>query len=141
MNQQALADLLAQLLAASPGVRGCAVVDADSGFIWHRCGPDTSHLNDPLWEAAAEYWRLHRRLRPHFTELGDLGAAVLYHHQAVLAVLPCQRDPDVLVICRAEHSKVDWRAWQRGISSLGHRLSTFLTSPSENHGHDSTNPG
>ncbi len=116
---------LQEMLDQSVGVTGCALVDGSSGLVWQRCGLETSN-GEPLWEAAIDYWRLHGRLHTHFSSLGDLGAAVMYHQEGVLAILPCLRHPDLLVVCRADHGAVDWKAWQKRVAELGAFLRTLL---------------
>jgi len=105
------------MLNDTPGVSACALVDATSGLVWHRCGEQPAE-NELLWEAAIDYWRLHERQSSHFASLGELGAAVMYHHEGVLAILPCRQDTGLLVVCRASHKDVDWRGWQKRVRQL-----------------------
>lgn len=107
-------------LAAAPGVRGCALVDSESGLVLHAVGSWPGE--QPLWEAAIDYWRLHQRMSVHFAGLGDLGAAVMYHFGGVLAILPCSATGELLVVCVAENKSVDWSSWQRNVRRLGERL-------------------
>ena len=116
MNQAAIAKTLAEMVAASPGVRACALVEAESGLIWHCVGARPEF--DPLWEASADYWRMHSRLRSHFEVLGDLGGAVMYHRLGILAIMPCITEPALLVVCVGENGKVDWGRWQQKIRAL-----------------------
>ena len=108
-------------LAALEGVESCALVDSQSGLVWHAVG--TEPAAEPLWEAAIDYWRLHGRSNAHFAALGELGAAVLYHRNAVLAIIPCAAQSDLLVVCIASHHGMDWRDWQRRVRAMGERLS------------------
>ena len=110
-------------LAALDGIRSCALVEAPSGLVWHATARPGDEL---LWEAAIDYWRLHQRQRVHFQTLGDLHAAVMYHRHEVLAVLPCTREPELLVVCVATHAAVDWLAWQRLVRGLAHRLEVSM---------------
>ncbi len=104
-------------LISEPGVQASALLDGGSGLIWCSCGDGT--VEPPNWEAAVDYWRLHHRMREHFVSLGELGAAVMYHRKAVLAVFPCDRKQDLLVACIARHSGVDWSGVQRRVRALG----------------------
>lgn len=113
------AEQLRALLARHPGIRGCALVDLDSGLVWHKEPLEESH---GLWEAAVDHWRLHRRLSRHFEPLGEAGAIVTYHRGATMAMLPCVPDPEVILICVAAPSAVDWKAWQDEARALGHSL-------------------
>lgn len=125
MSARLISQHLEQMLASTPGVTGCALVDGSSGLVWQRCGQETAN-GEPMWEAAVDYWRLHDRLQTHFSSLGGLGAAVMYHQDGVLAILPCLRHPDLLIVCRADHAAVDWLAWQRRVAELGSYLRTLL---------------
>lgn len=119
VKEQILRDELGAL-AALGGVKSCALVDSQSGLVWHAAGREPAE--ETLWEAAIDYWRLHGRSNAHFAALGDLGAAVLYHRNAVLAIIPCAAQSDLLVVCVASHQGVDWRDWQRRIRAMGSRL-------------------
>lgn len=96
-------------------------MDADSGLVWHREPLEESH---GLWEAAVDHWRLHRRLSEHFDTLGEAGAIVTYHLGATMAMLPCALDPEVILICVAAPSAVDWKAWQDEARALARSLRT-----------------
>lgn len=110
-------------LAALDGIRACALVEAPSGLVWHATARQG---REHLWEAAIDYWRLHQRQRVHFQTLGDLHAAVMYHRHEVLAVLPCMREPELLVVCVATHAGVDWLAWQKLVRGLAARLEATM---------------
>jgi hypothetical protein len=79
-----------------------------------------------IWEAAVDHWRLQQRLVDHFGELGPAQAIVLHHKDLKVTLLPCLRDPDVLLVSLAEHSNVDWSAWQRDTRQLAERLRAAL---------------
>lgn len=113
-------------LTALPGVVASALVDADTGLLWYVSG-DTSRA-EHLWEAAIDYWRLHDRHQAHFASLGALGAAAMYHTAGVLAILPCSRDPAVLLVSLAEHRAVDWILLQRMVRAIGPLLATTVSS-------------
>ncbi|MEP6501776.1 MAG: hypothetical protein ABJD97_00470 [Betaproteobacteria bacterium] len=119
-SQQIQADLAR--MALQPGIAGCALVEARTGLVWHASGQ--SAQAERVWEAAVDYWRLYERQKTQFTALGPLGAAVMYHTEAMLVVLPCCADPDVLLILHGEHGVVDWIALQRMARELGALLRT-----------------
>lgn len=123
MNQAPLETSLGALMTRYPGVRGCALVDAASGLVWHR-HPDADMHG--IWEAAVDHWRLQQRLSSHFGELGPVQAIVLHHSDLKLTLLPCLRDPDVVLVCLAEHGNVDWAGWQRDTRQLAERLRAVL---------------
>lgn len=110
-------------MATLDGIRACALVEAPSGLVWHATARQG---REHLWEAAIDYWRLHQRQRVHFQTLGDLHAAVMYHRHEVLAVLPCMREPELLVVCVATHTGVDWLAWQKLVRALAARLEATM---------------
>jgi len=120
-----IAEHLQRMLDSTEGVVACALVDATSGLVWHRCGPESAG-DETLWEAAVDYWRLYGRQRGHFEVLGELGAAVMYHQHGVLAVLPCRHETELLMVCRAEHQAVDWRGWQRRVRKLALEIEDLI---------------
>lgn len=119
MKEQILQKELGALAGLS-GVKSCALVDSQSGLVWYAVG--TQPGEQPLWEAAIDYWRLYGRSNTHFAELGPLGAAVLYHKHSVLAIIPCSAQSELLVVCIAAHEGMDWRDWQRRVRAMGERL-------------------
>jgi hypothetical protein len=119
MNERLVQEEL-KALAAHPGVQACALVEGSSGLVWHATG--SRPVAQPLWEAAIDYWRLHRRMSTHFEELGALGAAVMYHLNAMLVILPCADEGELLVVCIAQHRSVNWRAWQQRVREMGGRF-------------------
>jgi hypothetical protein len=119
MKDAPLSEQLQEMLRRHAGIRGCALVDAGSGLVWHT---EPAADSGGLWEAAVDHWRLHRRLSGHFDALGEAGAIVTYHRGATMAMLPCLRDPEVLLVCVAAPSAVDWRSWQDDAHALGRRI-------------------
>lgn len=118
-----LQTLLRKMLKHHPAVLGSALVDAASGLVWHQ---ESTGVANELWEAAADYWRLHGRLAGHFDLLGGLGAVVTYHRDATLALVPCVREPEVVLVCIAERTGVDWKRWQRDARALGRSISLAM---------------
>jgi hypothetical protein len=112
----ALTALLAEL-AALPGLHGCALVEADTGFVWTAQGKLAGH--DGLWEAATDFWRLQMRNAGHFAELGEFGAAVMHHTAGMLAVFRCCREPEVLFVAVGRQGAVDWIDLQRRAARVG----------------------
>lgn len=116
MKAARIAEALHEMAATTPGIDACALVQADSGLVWHAAGH--SQKSERLWEAAIDYWRLQTRQHENFESLGPLGAAVMYHAFGVLAVVPCTQDPDLMVVCVGRHASVDWTNWQRKVRDL-----------------------
>jgi Roadblock/LC7 domain len=127
---------LMQELAAYPGVRGCALVDADSGMVWHHAGnlPDTEQLA----EASIEFWRVHQRLSDQLCTLGELQSAMYSFADCVVALFPCITEPHLVLICVADKGKLAWRDW----SAAAHKLRKLLSSkpPIVKHGGNSQTP-
>lgn len=115
LSQRRIADTLHRM-AATPGIESCALVHADSGYVWHESG--RTPQSERLWEAAIDYWQLQARQREHFEPLGKLGAAVMHHAFGVLALVPCIENPDLLIVCVAGHTNIDWMDWQRKVRDL-----------------------
>lgn len=111
------------VLAARPGIRGCALVDASAGMIWAAHGELAD--NPSLWEAAADHWRLHERHDKHFSCLGRFAAVATYHAEGVMAVFRCATDPDLLFIAVGRHRAVDWPTLQR----MGLRVGEMVAGP------------
>lgn len=113
-----------QAIARRPGIEGCGLVDMSAGFLWASAGQRAGE--HALWEAAVEFWRLHQRNAQHFVGLGPLGAAVTYYANAVLAVMRCCEDPDVLLVVVGAPRSVDWIETQRLARQLGAKLGAEL---------------
>ena len=123
MSQPSVHQLMNDMCAKHPGIRGCALVDASSGLVWYEvmAMPHTG-----LWEAAVDYWRLHARLSQHFELMGELGGVAAHHRGGMLTLLPCLRDPDVVLVSLADHRTVDWMSWQRHARQLGEAIQAAL---------------
>lgn len=109
MNRQALTAAMAEL-ASLEGLQGCALVEAGSGLVWASYGDLADAAS--LWEAAVDYWRLHERNRGHFEALGELRAAVMYHAAAILTVMRCSPEHELLLVAAGRYEAVDWRRLQ-----------------------------
>ncbi len=127
MNERLIREELSAL-AARPGVQACALVEGSSGLVWHASG--LVHVEQRVWESAIDHWRLHRRMGENFEFLGGLGAAVMYHLNAMLVIFPCSERIELLVVCVASNRSVNWRDWQDHARAMGERL-TRTTSDGE----------
>lgn len=112
--QQALDDL-----ARKPGVEGCALVEIDAGMVWHAAG-HTAQMQ-VLSEACSDYWRLYLRLNRHFSDLGDMRAAVFMHASTRITLLPCGKGM-LLVALTRENSQVNWADWQTSSQQLAQQV-------------------
>ncbi|ARU06074.1 hypothetical protein CCO03_16625 [Comamonas serinivorans] len=96
-------------MAELPGVMGCALVEVETGMVWHSAGqiPELTALA----EAASDYWRLYRRLHTNFEQVGKLRACVMMHDAGRITLLPCGSGV-LLVTVSLQEAQVDWKAWQ-----------------------------
>lgn len=96
-------------LAAFAGIKGCSLVDAESGLVIESAGefPDVEHLS----EAAVEFWRVHTRQSEYFEALGKLNLIMLSFQNGWLAVTWYGRDPSMLLVAVTRSQSVDWRGW------------------------------
>ncbi len=103
-------------LARFPGVQGCALVEAESGMVWHHAGqlPDIEHIG----EAAVEFWRVHQRLSVQLVSLGGLKSAAYSFADHVVALFPCGDAPARVLICVAAKSGVAWADWGMQVLAL-----------------------
>ncbi|RZJ07520.1 MAG: hypothetical protein EOO54_23415 [Haliea sp.] len=109
-------------LAAFGGIRGCSLVEADSGLVVDSAGdfPDVKNLS----EAAVEFWRVHARVKDNFTALGSLNLAMMAFQNGWLAVTACPSDTGLLLVAVARSQSVDWPGWlrhARGFEPFGSR--------------------
>jgi hypothetical protein len=117
MNEVVL-DAFVKALVTTPGLRGCAAVEPDSGLVVARQGDS----DESLWEAAVEYWRMQSRLHRHFASLGELRAAVMHHQRGALAVFPCKAASPLLIVCLGALRGTDWASVQQQVLDLSHAI-------------------
>jgi hypothetical protein len=103
-------------LATSQGVRACALVDSSSGLVLQTAGDPT--IEQHLWEAAVDYWRVHFRVQGHIANIGRLHAITTYYSQGVMVLLPCHTQNDLILIFLGAHKGVDWLALQKKVRAL-----------------------
>jgi predicted regulator of Ras-like GTPase activity (Roadblock/LC7/MglB family) len=120
MNAEILDRVLEHLLAEFDGIRSCALVESDSGLVWQVRGELADR--ESLWESSANYWNQHRRNASHFDCLGQLGAAVMYHADRTLAMIPFLPQQQLLLVCVAEPGRVDWTRWQLRARDMARHL-------------------
>ena len=102
-------------MAALPGVVGCALVEIETGMVWHSAGAITDLT--ALAEAASDYWRLYQRLHTNFEQVGKLRACVMMHDAGRITQLPCGNGM-LLVTISLQQANVDWPQWQAKTKSL-----------------------
>lgn len=114
MKEASLREALVSM-ADMPGVEGCALVEVDTGMVWHAAGQ--SEKMQLLSEAASDYWRLYKRLNGHFSELGEMRASVFMHVLSRITLMPCGKDM-LLVGLTREQTPVNWSEWQSRTQQL-----------------------
>lgn len=114
MKQMQLKQAL-DAMAQTPGVDGCALVEVETGMVWHHAG----HIEDvqTFAEAASDYWRLHDRLSPQFEKLGGLRASIMIHQHGRLTLLPCGKGM-LLLALTGHQTGTDWIQWQKQTREL-----------------------
>ncbi len=112
-------------LSRSPGVAGCALVDADTGMVWHHAGsmPDIEQIG----EAAIEFWRVHKRLASNFRDFGTLNSSAHSFDNRVIALFPCCREPALVLICVATKTAIDWHKFRENLALLKQALPPALS--------------
>jgi hypothetical protein len=119
MGTERLAAAIAEL-SATAGLRGCAIVEAQTGMVWAAGGELADHIS--LWEAASDHWRLHRRNASHFEAIGPFGAYAAYHAQGNLVIFPCSTEPELLVVTVGRSRSVDWTLVKQKGLRLGRQI-------------------
>ncbi len=116
-----------QALADFPGIDGCALVEADTGMVWHVAGhyPELERIG----EAAIEFWRIQNRLTAHLSTLGTLKSAAYSFSNRVVALFPCHEDAGLVLVCVAAKGDVSWQAWSTKVEALRRVLVQSLVAP------------
>ncbi|MDO9405225.1 MAG: hypothetical protein Q7T87_14425 [Polaromonas sp.] len=104
-------------LAAFAGIRGCSLVECESGLVVHSAGdfPDV----EPMSEAAVEFWRIHARVKGNLDALGNLNLAMLAFQNGWLGLTACPGDPSLLLVAVTRPRQVDWQGWLRHARGAG----------------------
>lgn len=116
MNTRAPQGVLARM-AGLRGMRSCAVVDAETGMVWHEAGEPEGLA---IAEAASDYWRLCERQRV-FASLGLARAQVAIHERLRLTIVACGRGL-LLVAVSDEPDRVEWPRWKAAAGELQRAL-------------------
>lgn len=116
-----------QALADFPGIAGCALVEADTGMVWHVAG-DYPEL-ERIGEAAIEFWRIQNRLTAHLSALGTLKSAAYSFSNRVVALFPCHEEAGLVLVCVAAKGDVGWQAWSTKVEALRRVLVQSLHAP------------
>lgn len=111
-----------EAMAETAGVSGCALVDADTGMVWHAAGRVASLV--PFAEAAVDFWRLRTRLEPTLDPMGEVQAIVVVHSRQRLSIVGC--GPDLLLVAvSGRDARIDWLAWQQRVTEIRDLAAAF----------------
>lgn len=109
-------DLLVEKLGHFSGVKGCALIEVDTGMAWHCAGAIPGI--EKIGEVAIEFWRVHTRLSAHFDQFGAFNSSAHSFANQVIALFPCSKEPALVLVCVADKSGVDWAQWGKGVNEL-----------------------
>jgi predicted regulator of Ras-like GTPase activity (Roadblock/LC7/MglB family) len=120
---QTIAKILDKL-ASFNGVQGCALVEADTGMVWHYAG----HLSDmeSVGEAAVEFWRTQNRVAGRLGMMGALKFASYNYAQRVITLIPCDDERGLILVCVAVSPGMVWSDWIRELPSLRGAVKAFI---------------
>ena len=109
-------------LAAFKDIDGCALVETNTGMVWHCAGrlPDIERVA----EAAVEFWRIQRRLSSHLAGLGSLRSVACSFSNRVVALFPCCEEPNLMLVCVAAKGTIAWSEWSLRAADLRKALVT-----------------
>ena len=103
-------------LAAFQNIGGCALVETDTGMVWHFAG-HLPHI-ERVAEAAIEFWRIQHRLSSHLETLGSLRSVACSFSDQVIALFPCCEKPNLVLVCIAAKGDIAWSEWSDKASEL-----------------------
>lgn len=109
-----------QEIAAHPGIEGCVLVDASTGMVWHHSG--TYPGIERIGEAAIEFWRVEKRLSAQLQTLGQLRSVAYSFSNRVVALFPCSKSLDLVLVCVAAKGPIAWAAWGEKVALLQRAL-------------------
>ena len=107
-------------LAAFKDIDGCALVETDTGMVWHFAGqlPDIERVA----EAAVEFWRIQQRLSSQLAGLGELRSVACSFSNRVVALFPCCEEPSLVLVCVAAKGHIAWNEWGLKVAALRKEL-------------------
>lgn len=108
MKSQRLRETL-DTMASREGILGMALVEKDTGMVWHATGKLAS-IEDVV-SAATDYWRLYQRTCHSFEALGVLRVAILMHGKGQITLRECGVSL-LLITVSTSMGAVDWTQWK-----------------------------
>jgi len=109
-------------LATFKDIDGCALVEANTGMVWHFAGQ--SPEMERIAEAAVEFWRIQQRLSSHLAALGPLRSVACSFSNRVVALFPCCEEPSLILVCVAAKGHIAWKEWSSKVSDLRKALAS-----------------
>jgi predicted regulator of Ras-like GTPase activity (Roadblock/LC7/MglB family) len=116
-----------ETLASFAGVVGCALVESDTGMVWHYAGKLTDM--ELVGEAAVEFWRTQRRIATQLSTLGDLQFATFKYAQGTIGLVPCDDKRGLILVCLANSQGVVWSEWISQLPMLRQAVKAYVAQP------------
>lgn len=111
-------------LASFGGISGCALVEADTGMVWHHAGELVDM--ERVGEAAVEFWRTQRRVAIQLEALGELKFVIFKYANKTIALVPCDEQRDLILVCMAHSQGVSWNEWLKHLPPLRLAISEYV---------------
>jgi predicted regulator of Ras-like GTPase activity (Roadblock/LC7/MglB family) len=112
-----------QKLAMFDGVQGCALVEADTGMVWHHAGPMTEM--ERVGEAAVEFWRTQNKVSAQLGMMGALKFASYNYGQRMIGLIPCDPELSLILVCVAISPGMAWNTWMKEVPALRHAVKQY----------------
>lgn len=112
-----------QKLASFNGIQGCALVEADTGMVWHFAGQLTEM--ESVGEAAVEFWRTQNRVATRLDMMGALKFASYNYAHRVISLIPCDEERGLILVCVAVSPGMVWSDWIRELPSLRSAIDAY----------------
>ncbi len=110
-------------LSSFPNVLGCALVEADTGMVWHHAGQLADM--ESIGEAAIEFWRTQNKVASQLGILGELKFASYNYAQSILGLIPCDPNRKLVLVCLAQRPGMVWPEWMREIPALREAVRSY----------------
>jgi predicted regulator of Ras-like GTPase activity (Roadblock/LC7/MglB family) len=110
-------------LAHFPGILGCALVEADTGMVWHHAGQQNEM--ERVGEAAVEFWRTQGRVAEQLGMLGELKFASYNYGQRTIGLIPCDLQQGLILVCLAQNPGVVWGQWMQELPAFRQLVKAF----------------
>jgi predicted regulator of Ras-like GTPase activity (Roadblock/LC7/MglB family) len=112
-------------LANFVGICGCALVESETGMVWHHIGKLTDM--ERVGEAAIEFWRTQRRVAIQLEAMGELKFVNFKYANKTIVLVPCDEDRGLILVCLAESQGVNWSDWIKHLPALRLSVKNYVT--------------